>query len=489
MPEAFQTQQGLGWRPVGVLLALCFLVSLFSANPALTLASVALLLVLVKLFWRPGEPPILLFAMVYHWLQGCLLTLSANLQNRPLDQLPGSPLHTLGAAWLTLLGILAVALGLRVGAGPSRGLLWQAWRDRSETLFSIRRLFLASLFSIVASEFLTNFGVLVAGLRQPLLALANLHWVVVFAFTYIVMARGRGFGLLAVVSVIELLIGFTGYFSGFKTILLILALGILTHPKAFRGPRLPVLVGLGVATTLALLLWTAIKREYRAFLNQGSGDQVVLVPMEQRVAKLAELSLAMTTEQYAQAVEDSADRITYIKFFAESMGVVPDQIPHENGLLWWQALVNAVVPRLLNPDKAILDDSARTSYYTGGFVSGVQEGASISLGYIAESYIDLGPVGMVFPLFCWGWFVGFVYRVMLRSSPNLVFNYGCATALVVVNACFLETSNVKMVGGLLLGFLVLLLFNRKGAQRLLGWLAARPVATYPSRRSGPVGTA
>ena len=193
--------------------------------------------------------------------------------------------------------------------------------------------------------------------------------------------------------------------------------------------------------------------------------------------------MGVTSEQYSQAVEDTADRITYIKFFAESMGVVPDQIPYENGLLWKQALVNSFVPRLLNPDKAVLDDSARTSYYTGGWVAGVQEGASISLGYIAESYIDFGPFFMFLPLFAWGCLVGFVYRVMLRSSSNLVFNYGCATALVVVNACFLETSNVKMVGGLVLGFLVLLLFTRKGAKRLLKWLE-EPLRRNPRARGG-----
>jgi hypothetical protein len=220
---------------------------------------------------------------------------------------------------------------------------------------------------------------------------------------------------------------------------------------------------------LLALVWTAIKKDYRSFLNLGTGDQVVLVSREERINKLSKLITDLNSEKISKSTEALADRMTYVHFFGESIKVVPDLIPHENGLLWREAVENSLIPRVLNPGKKILNDSERTSYYTGGYVSGFQEGTSISLGYMAESYIDFGPILMFLPIFIWGLFCGFGYKKLLNSGQYKLYGFASATVLIYLNATLLESSNVKNVGGMVIGLISLSLLTRY----LSPWLIAQ----------------
>ncbi|HPW33916.1 MAG TPA: hypothetical protein PLF92_13510, partial [Arenimonas sp.] len=56
-----------------VFLILFSVLGLLSSNPALTVASLAVLVIFFEVFWRPGEPPILLFILGYQWLQASIL--------------------------------------------------------------------------------------------------------------------------------------------------------------------------------------------------------------------------------------------------------------------------------------------------------------------------------------------------------------------------------------------------------------------------------
>lgn len=444
---------------------------LFSANPLLTLASMLQLVILVKLLWRPGEPPILLFAMFYHWAQACALTLNADLQGLSLEAM-GVSRSVVAATWLTLLGVLVIALGLRLGAGKSIAPAAQRAVTALATGLSVHRLFWASLAAIWFSSATKSVSFLEPGLRQVFLAIGNLHWVILFLFTFVVLAQRQGYRLLALVFGLEIVVGFLGYFSGFRDALIVVLLAAMTAPAALRGVRLRAVLSLGAAIVVLALVWTAIKLDYRDFLNRGTGDQVVLVPVRDRLDKLGELIGGLTWSKLGESSDAFVARLSYVHFFGESMQVVPALVPHENGKLWLQGLRNAIEPRLINPGKRTLDDSARTAYYTGTWVAGAREGASISLGYIAESYIDFGPILMYLPLFAWGLLVGWVHRVLVSSTRWPLWGYASATIVIYLNASVLESSNAKMVGGLILGFLVLWLAQVFLARRLLRLLSA-----------------
>lgn len=458
--------QGLGghWLlGLGVPVAV---IAVFTSNPVLTVASLALLFALVKFFWRPGEPPILLYALGYQWLQANILIFFSDLKFQPLSAADES-LYIVEATWLTLAGLLAVALGIRAGAGKPTGPGHRARLAELANGLSVPRLFLVCLAAILLSNIMSAFAFAFGGLAQPILALANFHWAIVYLLAYTVLTQNRGHRQLLLVFALELTLGFLGFFSEFKTVLIIVLLAALAIPGALKGTR-GLMAGALVAFTIALgVVWTGVKTDYRAFLNQGSGEQIVAVPVGDRLEKLAELVSDLDGEKLVNSTEKLMRRLTYVHYLGESIRTVPSHIPHENGKLWWEAVQNAAVPRFINPSKAILDDTLRTMYYTGEWIIGADLGTSVSLGYVAESYIDFGPVLMMIPLFLWGLLVGWAYRFLVVRSRHPFFGYACATVPIFFNASLLELSNAKMLAGLILGTLVLYLVQRQYATRLL----------------------
>ena len=472
-----------GNTPVIAIIAFAVL-GLLSSNILLTLAALFLLIVFVKLFWRPGEPPVLFYMMGYQLLQATILIFYADLKNWPLEAMDKSQ-FVVEATWLSMFGLLVLALGLRLGAGPSYAPVSEPLIASHVSQLSVRRLFVACLLAIGFASLMGIAAYTVRGLSQPILTASLLHWVVVYIFAYTVLAQRRGYGALALIFMIEILIGFLGFFSDFKTILIVFLLAALAAPSALRGVRLRTALAISACILILGVAWTGIKIDYRDFLNQGSRQQVVLVTVGERVEKLAELIADLDSEKIAQSTEDLVHRLTYVHYFGESMHIVPERIPYENGKLWWEAVQNFLMPRILNPDKKVLDDSIRTAHYTGIRVAGADDGTSISLGYIAESYIDFGPVLMAMPLFIWGFFVGKVYRTLVRSTAYPIFGYASAAVLISIGASVLEQSNVKMVGGMVLGFVLFYFIQKLFAKKILVMLALRRKSTSQHIAQGP----
>src|SRR5215469_3785066 len=66
--------------PPGTLLfaLLIFLVGGIGPNMILSLFAIIVLLLGVKLLWRPGESPVLLFTFAYPWVQGSIAIFHSN---------------------------------------------------------------------------------------------------------------------------------------------------------------------------------------------------------------------------------------------------------------------------------------------------------------------------------------------------------------------------------------------------------------------------
>jgi hypothetical protein len=154
------------------------------------------------------------------------------------------------------------------------------------------------------------------------------------------------------------------------------------------------------------------------------------------------------------AAESLAGRLGYVNFFAAVLKRVPRVLPHEEGGLWWDAVIRPFMPRMFFPEKTNIEDSQRTQYYTGLKVAGKERGTSISIGYMGESYIDFGKVGMMLPVFTLGLLLGGVYRWMLTQNySSKALGMGMATATLYC-AAPMETSITKLMGGLAVVILV-----------------------------------
>ena len=430
----------------------------FSANPAVTPVAVLILPVLASLLWFPSEPPVLLFACGMQWLQAAVAIFYTDFYFQPFSAMPGGA-ELIEATWLSLIGVLVVAIGMRLALIRRRtGIARQL--EHETRLLQPPAIFAWYLAAFVVFYFGGRFAWSFPSLAQPLLATMTLKWVLVFLLTYAVLVHRRNYALLGIVVCLEFFTGLLGFFSSFKNVFFVLIVVLPTARFVFRGWRLVQCCIVGALLLAFGVIWTVIKSDYREFLNQGTGQQTVLVPVPERIGKLSELISGLDRRSLDEGLEMMILRVSYISYFAMTLAHVPENVPHENGALWFGAIKHVLTPRLLFPNKPSIDDSARTEKYAGVQVSGAEQGTSISLGYVAESYIDFGLKGMFAPILILGLFYGLIYRFFADHQPYRVLGLAMATSILVFGAYSIETSNIKLVGGNLMSLIVIGLFSK-----------------------------
>jgi hypothetical protein len=204
-------------------------------------------------------------------------------------------------------------------------------------------------------------------------------------------------------------------------------------------------------------------------VSAGTGGQVVAVDYGTAMAKLAELVGALDDEALTQASKALVRRLSYVEYFAATIDYVPSIMPHENGAIMWDAISRPFMPRILFSDKSIIDDTKRTNFYTGG-IAGLYTDTSISLGWIAEMYIDFGKFLMMGVIFLIGYFYGRIYRWCLNGSgAKGLLGFAFVTA-VLVPAYALESSFTKTFGGVVVSLLIVWLIVKFVVPRWCPWL-------------------
>ena len=472
-------QDALSWSlPPVVLfgfLALALLGTL-TTNPLLTAASIATLPLIILLTWRPGEPPALTFVFLFHWVQTTIKVFYADLLGvhvseigmfRMLNQYADLE----RAIWLTLAGTVIAAVGARLAIRslppPNR----EALMDRVRTL-SIPRTFWLYLFLSFAVTSLIAIVGFYSGFRQIVEALRQFKWVLYFLLVYQGFSRREGYAYVFAAFSIEFISGI-GFFSGFKEVLFVTIIAYFTARSRIgvgsfvRGLAAAVVVGL-IAT-----VWTVVKPEYRTLIGQ-KGSQGAVVSQGEQIETLVGLVLQLDGEAVAQGLEPLVDRVSYVDFFGYTLQFVPNVAPHEDGALWAAAVKHVMTPRILFPQKPpIVADSEITNRYTGLVVAGIDEGTSFSIGYMAESYVDFGAVLMFFPIFLSGFVRGWMYRFFVRSGEMTLLGYGFAIALFA-RWYTLEVATGKLLGAVLMQFIVLSLLFRFAGPMIMSWLRTDP---------------
>jgi hypothetical protein len=468
--------------PLAILLPLAALAVVAAAgvNSLLGLTSVAVLYFGLWLLWRPGLSPVFAFIFGYQWLQACTKVFEANLRGVPIDDLAQFAGDVTTATYYSLAALVVLAVGIRLGLGqPTQ---WQPRQsvididiDDKPALFW----FWLYVAAFGVAQVAHSIAYVSPGLSQPLLALASLKWAFYWILTHVALRKGGVVRWLWLVFFLfELGSGVTGYFSDFKMVLFFTMMAVLSSHLKLTAVRL---LGLATLLTLAVILavaWTAIKTEQRRFLSQNERAQVVRVTTQESIANILELAGHLDMEAMTQATALLASRLAYVDFFGNVIQVVPEDVPYEGGDIWGDAILRPFMPRLFFPDKTSIDDSERTANYTGLRVSGQEMGTSVSLGYVAESYIDFGPWFMMLPILALGGAYGRFYRwlVNYRFSRGMI-GMALATA-TLYPAAYLESSITKLFGGLVVAGLVAWVIARVVVPRLksAGLQKARPGA-------------
>ncbi len=416
----------------------------FTPNFLLTFGGALVLPLLFKLLWRQGEVPLLLFSCFFQWLQVVVPLIIANYYGQTLEAHFGIPLRS-EATWLGLMGVAVFAVGLRLAlSGCVRSI--GPTVEKEVAGFSIQRLLLAwgvALGVAIPIEIICR---LIPGLAQILIPISWFKTGIVFLLGYAVVRQQRGYAVFDLVIVAEFAMGTLGFFSGFKVVFIVLLLLLITTTREWNLRVALIYLALVAAAFASGTVWSAIKPGYRDFLNQGSGQQEVVVPVAQRLDYLATNIRAMDEAEFSDGFETTLERIGYTQFFADTLMKVPLEVPYEHGRLWWDAVSRPFMPRLLFPDKLAANDSDRTRKYATPDVAGVEEGTSIGLGYMAESYVDFGPVFMFVPIFLLAQLFGLAFRYFVLRPGMGAWGYVIAFAMPFASTSTFESSNIKLVG-------------------------------------------
>lgn len=391
----------------------------------------------------PEGPPVLALALTFQWIQvSCGLYYSA-LTASPLQVIDFSDyrpmiLIGLGSIVSLLLGLLAgVSLVSRDSPpgklGPSFALSW-------------RSLLGAYVVSTALNGVIQEAAWLVPGLTQGILAVSLIRLGLLFLIFRRVSRPNFQWRWVVGLFVFEVLLGFTGYFAGFREPLMMATLAFLEVFEPGRIRHWVVAGGLSAVLLATSVLWMGIRTPYR----QDFEYEDFAASRSARLQRVVSLS----TDRFRGGLGDLSadldflvDRLWAIYYPALAISRVPSIVPHEDGAILWAAIRHLTTPRLLFPEKpALPSDSEMVRKYSGVMVAGEEEGTSIAFGYVAESYVDFGLPLMFVPVFAYGLLMGMAYPWCLRIVRHRELAVGMATVVFWLSLYLFERSWVKTLG-------------------------------------------
>ena len=429
--------------------------------------------VVLSIVGMPAMPVAVVFYFVWQWSQVFARILQSMIDGEALGMGPSGP-TVVDAYWYSMASLVVLALAFRIGLGgirrptPEEANAHLEWRP-----VDLFMLYCATLVLAIACTYL---GRAVPGLGQQFEAVSRVKIVAEFLLFVNVLGTGRGMKFLLAAVLVEILIGFGGLLSDFRGVFVYLAMSAI-------AARIVLGVGsiIGGAVWFALLLslglfWTAVKTEYREFATEGNETQALSVPLEDRMAYLANVALTPGKIDWGQAAYAMLNRFAYIDIFGAVIAVqdaTPQQVPMRQ---WTEALEHVFKPRFFFPEKAALSDTetyARLAGIDPALV--VRESTSISVGYMGENYVDLGFPGMLAGIFVLGLMLAFSIRYFMgvRFLPWMV-KQGIALAFIYnVSGVGLEASLPKLFGSIVMFTLVYILLAKFVLPVGLQWLQTR----------------
>ena len=456
----------------------------YSTAPLVVAASGIALIAIIALLWGSRFPPILLLPPLYQWTEVALTPMSTIWLSEPLQSLSMRGADLEAAAYYGLMGVVMLALGLRLAMefGRTTPLLANLLPEcQAHSFRGISR----AAFILIAMGYFFEASFRFGGpAREFFNSASGLKSAGIFILAYWCLSRRQNLGVLIAVLSFEIVMGMTGFFAGFKNSILALILAaIIARPKFGKGGILPV-AGAGFLLIGVAIFWSAIKIEYREFVNQGTGAQVVLVPIGDRVNFIGNAASNFTIGDAQRGFELLVVRHGYIDFLAQTMRFVPNGYPHTNGALTQAVVGHIAMPRILFSDKpALPSDTEVMARYTGQSMTWY-DNTSVSVGYLAELYVDFGYLGGLFGMMVIGLIVGAIFRMLAgRRGPSDLLKAGLCVMASLPLAYF-GTAYVKLIGALVFTSVIALSFQFL-APRYLPSLTALKMARE-RRRNGQI---
>ena len=431
------------------------LYGLTTSNPVETIWTGILLWWVCRTFWWQQVPGIILFALIIPFIEIHTGVLNANSSNISLDEaFNGAGRKTF---WLSSIGFLMVCLGLQATLKKER-FAATLHVDRLRQLLqgvTMTRLILVYLI-LTLSGFLVDAAIpWNSSIKQLEVQFLKLPSVVLFATCihyFLFRKQGPVFVSFIIIVTIQSLYS---YFSEWRLPIEILITASLIQIKEFKMPQLLKYAPLFLPVLLFVGIWQSIKSEYRYILSDGKEDQTIQLSRSEAIETALNLAVASYEEgSYADStvVQATYQRTGYLEYFAATLEKVPTEIPHEKGRLTSSNLEYTLIPRILNPNKALKNDRTKVEKYTGIYFGGEGSKASFSLGHYCEAYIDWGPFGMMLHLFIYGCLGGWFTNLLLNQPiiQKTIFGAGIIFTILSFWGTY-QKDMITLTGSLLWG--------------------------------------
>lgn len=424
--------------------------------------AVVVLFLIAGTLWRRDEPPMLVYCLLFQWFN----VMVGRLYQQVTGVLPGGGYEDLDlATFLSLIGLLAVALGVRT-VPEILGSRWHrvySAADETTSAYNVRRLF-GAVVIVYGISWVAEVGTLgisfqFAGFLSHLLGFRAALLVLLF-MTILQQKRGYMYGVAAALFVI--LPSSISMFAGWSAVFTLFLVVLLGEWKPWsriplertRNRRILVLISsLVVALFVFGTIWQGgVKMAWRAELRAGA---VTAAPTEKMEILGGIVADTITDMDWGQGLESFFERMTGTFYFSRVLDHVPSVVPHEGGALTWRAVTHIFTPRFLFPEKPELGStSLLVRKYTGLYVAGEESETSIGLSYMAEMYIDYGPYFMFLPLFAWGLLVGLTCMALYRLAPSRAIGGAAVVALLGQPFASFEGEFAYLLGGLIQAALI-----------------------------------
>lgn len=433
-----------------VFIVVSLLLSFLSKNSFLFLTGMAVLCILFYFFFVKSVPPVLLFGAFFGWFffQGQLI--DALIKGKDLVYLDT----------ISTTRPVVVLLGMVATLSFFLGIYSVVYSIIPPTLDSIKAFFLRINLTRLLWIYLTVYIILffagkiiwlVPGFSQPLFVLSQFRWAVFFLLFATVFTQNRLKGILLILILIDVLLGFFSFFSSFKEPIYFsfIAYWIFFFRQPWRVKFLAFIFIYAVFYFGAY--WTAVKKDYRSYLNKGSGAQEVRVSREEAYSKLVALMSSVNEKELDKGLDELLTRLSWIGALDAVYNHVPSKVSYEEGALWWEGISRPFMPRLFFSEKKILTDSKELNRYSGLGVD--EKNTSISLSMVAGSYVDFGAWGMHVPLFLFGIFCGWVYKKVVNWGVYPMIGYALTMPMIYLLSINEQSIN-RIVSAMVLYFVL-----------------------------------
>src|SRR5665213_596359 len=241
----------------------------------------------------------------------------------------------------------------------------------------------------------------------------------------------KGWQILLGVLLVEVLSGFTGLFSDFKSVFIYLAVTAVASRIRWSGTMAVITIALMTVLIGLALFWTSVKGEFRQYATGSSESQAVKTTLSNRFEYLGGKAADVSDLDWTGAAYALLTRLAYIDIFGSVVGV--QDVAPEPGYMrqWTDGLEHVLKPRFLFPDKAALSDTdVFVRLARGDVTESLRGGTSISVGYMAENYVDLGFPGMLVGVFALAGLAATVCRYFATRQVPWMMREGVVLAIL-----------------------------------------------------------